>query len=237
MLVLFDIDGTLITSKRAGLHAMSEAVAEVCGRAPDVSSVSIAGRLDPLILAEIITAAGVEPTHENMTASRALYREKLDVRLSEPGIGRVLPGVQELLDRLLALDSCDLGLVTGNFQETGRLKLDHCGIDHSVMHFNGFGDDCPVSPPHRRQLPAVAVGRHAETRGAPLPDERVIVIGDTPADVDCAHHNGYRALAVATGMYSREVLQETGADLTVDDLSRTDDLIGWMREEASQSPR
>ena len=228
MLVLFDIDGTLITTKRAGLHAMSQAVAEVCGAEPDVSDVSFAGRLDPLILAEIITSAGVEVTSTAMEAARARYRECLAERMAEPGIGRVLPGVDALVARLSQIEDCAMGLVTGNFEETGRLKLEACGFDTSSMLFNGFGNECPEAPPHRRQLPRVAMERHTRHRGEALPAERVVVIGDTPADVDCAHHNGCRALAVATGMHDVGTLEETGAELTVPDLSDTEAILAWM---------
>lgn len=228
MLVLFDIDGTLITTRRAGLHAMQDAVAEVCGAQPDVSAIAFAGRLDPLILAEIIRAAGAEATSTVIEACRRLYRERLRERLAAPDVGRILPGVDALVGALRDIDGCRMGLVTGNFEETGRDKLEGCGFDCSPMEFNGFGDECPRHPPHRRQLPGVAMARWEAAHGRPIDPVRVVVVGDTPADVDCARHGGCRSLAVATGLHSREDLAATDPDLCLPDLADTDRILSWM---------
>ena len=121
----------------------------------------------------------------------------------------VLPGVRELLGELTARpDAPRLALLTGNYEPVARLKLARAGIgDRFAARQGAFGSDGE----DRALLPAIA-RRRAGAGGHPHPRERTVVIGDTPRDIACAHADGVRCLAVATGRYSAAQLADAGAD-------------------------
>jgi phosphoglycolate phosphatase-like HAD superfamily hydrolase len=116
---------------------------------------------------------------------------------------RPLEGVVELLDALEARNDVVLGLLTGNVEPGARVKLGAAGIDPDRFRINAFGSDHEDRP----QLPAVAQRRASETLGLEIAGERIIVIGDTPADIDCGRALGARAIGVASGNYTVEQLQ------------------------------
>ena len=237
MLVLFDIDATLIKTRRAGLYAMQDAIDEFLGRKTDIEGIRFAGGLDPLIIRGILEANDHEMSADELPRIRARYGELLAERLAVPGTGFALPGVVELLRALRSLESITLGLLTGNFEETGKAKLEASGVDLSSFLVNAFGDESPHDPPHRRHLPPVAIERFEVHTGRPVPPEKVVVIGDTPHDVDCALANGCRALAVASGLNDRQELEDAGADLAVDDLTDTKAILDWIRARDAGSGR
>ena len=226
MLILFDIDGTLVTTRRAGVDAMVRAGVDLFGSFTD-AGVEYAGRLDPLIVGDLLSRNGHAPTAENLRAFRAGFGGHLEALLAEPGRARTLPGVDAIVGALHEDPEADLGIVTGNFAETGAIKLRAAGLDTERFRFNAWGDSSPHSPPHRDHLPAVAIDSYRDEKGRAPEPESVVVIGDTPHDIRCAHANDCRAIAVATGMYSQDDL--AGADLTVGDLSNTEELLGWIK--------
>jgi phosphoglycolate phosphatase len=227
MLIFFDIDATMITSGGVGIKAMVDAGCELFGPGFTAAGISFAGRLDPLIIAEMLVLNGQEASPAAMGRMREVYRRHLGVRL-EAGVGRTLPGVIALLDRLGAEPEVALGVLTGNFEETGAMKLRACGIDPDRFHIRVWGDDSPHAPPSRDHLPGVGLARYRQRYGRGIEPARVIVIGDTPHDVSCARAHGYRALGVATGQFSVEQLGTAGADWAIENLERTDDVVGWL---------
>ncbi len=221
MLVLFDIDATLLKTDRSGLAAMKEAFRALWSRDCALDGVHYAGRLDPLIMAEVLELNGVTPSAENLAAFRAGYRRGLEDRLARPGVAKLLLGARELVESLAEVEGLILGLCTGNYEDTGRIKLRAAGLDASPFVANAFGDESELSPPHRRHLPPVAMRRAASLRGRELRGAEVVVIGDTPADVDCARANGCRSIGVASGLHDEPTLAEAGADLVAPSLADT----------------
>ena len=227
MLVFFDIDATMITTGGVGINAMVDAGAELFGAGFRADGVEFAGRLDPLILRDLLAANGQTPTTENLSRMRAGYRRHLDVRL-RTGVGRVLPGVGPLLARLATDESTTLGVLTGNFPDTGTMKLTACGIDVDVFSIRVWGDESPYTPPAREHLPPIGMQRYADRTGRPATPDRVVIIGDTPHDISCARAHGCKSLGVATGKFSTQQLVAAGADMAVPTLSDTDAIAAWI---------
>ncbi len=235
MLVLFDIDATLIRTSGAGIRAMVSAGRALFGASfIGADGIDFAGGLDPLILRDMLGKSGVPGSIDNLRAIRAEYRVHLG-RALVPGVGRALPGVRELLGALPRRDGVALGVLTGNFAETGRLKLAACGVDPDQFTICAWGDDSPHEPPAREHLPPVAMARYRERFGRAIEPSRVIIIGDTPHDVRCALAHGCRVLAVATGQFSVDTLNAAGAHRSVSDLSATDDIVRWLLSEQQGS--
>ena len=131
-----------------------------------------------------------------------------------------MPGVLTLLDRLSRVDEVRCGLVTGNFAEPARIKLEHFDL-WRFFHFGAYGDDAPV----RDELVPIAVARAARNGVTVKEAQHVVVIGDTPLDVQCAIAAGARSVAVATGSYDEAALRGTKADAVVADFEETDTVV------------
>ncbi len=230
MLILFDIDATLITTGGVGVRAMGDAGRELFGDGFDERRVQYAGRLDPLIIEELLLTNGAAATTTNLGAMRDGYRRHLG-RLLLTAPARPLPGVSDLLGALDAIEGVTVGLLTGNFADTGAMKLRACGIDPAGFRIAVWGDESPHRPPRREHLPPVGVGRFRAARGRdPL---RTVIVGDTPHDVGCALANGCECLAVGTGSFGVEALRAAGAHEVVADLSSTREILAYL----TRSPR
>lgn len=220
-LLLFDIDGTLILSGRAGLRALNHAFEHATGVADAFRGINAAGRTDGYLLDEAARRAGLELD----AAMRSVIQERYFVTLVDeiklPGEGRkaVMPGVRPLLSSLAGRDDVVLALLTGNFQQSARIKLEYFDL-WSPFRFGAFADDAS----DRNRLVPIALGRAREAGHAPAAD-RVIVIGDTPLDIECAKAGGVRALGVATGSHTIDDLRDAGADHALEDLSDTERVI------------
>lgn len=228
LLVLFDIDATLVTTSRAGIKSMEDAGRELYFDAFSIEGVSFSGRLDPLIIDDLLVANGLEPTERRREEMRAGYGRNLGRRLRVAGIANALEGVANLVDRLDGNDCFSLGLLTGNFPETGRMKLHACGISSDRFPIQVWGCDSPYEVPARDHLPAVAFERYEARFGEPIGGDGTCVIGDTPHDVACAKVHGCRCIGVATGSYDISELESAGADLVVKDLRQTDAIVEWL---------
>ena len=224
MLVLFDIDGTLLQSQSAGIHAMTAALGELHGTPPDFTQVSIHGRLDTLIWRDLAAVHGYPTCDESHGRFRDAYGAHLERRLAERNTVVAYPGARELVDATLAHGGLTVGLLTGNYEFTGRLKVRHAGIDPDRFTVNAWAGDAP----DRRGLVTVAMRRFAERTGRPIAGDRVVIIGDTPHDVECAKAHGHACLGVGTGQYTADALRNVGADHAVDDLSDTRAVVGWI---------
>lgn len=229
-LLLFDIDATMITTGGSGMTAMKEAGQELFGPGFKTDGINFAGRLDPLIIAEMFKLSGVPHQPSQINEFRRVYAFKLAERLEGNAKARALPGVAPLLRALVAADAPCLGVLTGNFEETGSMKLRACGIDPGWFDVRVWGDDSPTHPPSRDQLPGVAIDRFREAFGRPIHGSQVTVIGDTPHDVSCGKAHACRVLAVATGSYSVDQLREAGADRVEHSLEDTPGLLRWLLE-------
>jgi phosphoglycolate phosphatase len=225
LLILFDIDGTLVLTGRAGVRGMNLAFGDLHGQSRALDEVPIAGRTDRAIVTDAMRKIGVEPTEEAIAALRQAYIARLRVEIARPSQhpSLVLPGIAPLLDALSGRPGVVTALLTGNFVDGASVKLRHFGL-WDRFAFGAFGDDHV----DRRALVPIAMDR-ARAAGTPVsgPD-RVVIIGDTPHDIDCAKAHGARALGVATGSSSREELAEAGADLALDTLEPLDRVMGWL---------
>lgn len=225
-LLLFDIDGTLLNTSGAGARSMLAAGRDLYGDGFTDSGVEYAGRLDPLIIAELFNASGVEHHHAQVARFRARYVERLQVELVERPAG-ACPGVHELMAALRG-QAATLGVLTGNFFESGALKLKSCGLNPDDFHVRVWGDESPHPTPKRADLVEVAMDRWSAITGSRPDPRKIVVIGDTPGDVECARAHGCRSLAVTTGKFDRERLQASGADAVMTDLSATPMVLDFL---------
>ncbi len=216
-LLLFDIDGTLIATGEAGLLGFTRALREAFGADDDLSRVDFAGATDSDIIRQLFILHGIAPGPENLERFRAAYFPALAEILPQRE-GRVLPGVVPLLDALKGRDDVQLGLLTGNFAESARLKLSHYGL-WDYFPFGAFADDSA----ERNELGAFALRRAHEFRAGTEfePGRDAWIIGDTPKDIACARAFGARVLAVATGRHRMEQLAPHAPDFVLPDLAQT----------------
>lgn len=217
-LLLFDIDGTLVLSGRAGLRALDRAFAEATGVAGAFHGLNAAGRTDGYLLDQAARRAGCALTPEVRAALQSRYCEILEEEILLPGEGRkqIMPGVVPLLDALESRADVALALLTGNFKQSARIKLEHFGLWRR-FRFGAFADDSS----DRNLLVPIALERARESGLQPDENDRVIVIGDTPLDVECAKAGGVPALGVATGSHPVAELLDSGAYAALEDLSDT----------------
>jgi phosphoglycolate phosphatase len=218
-LVLFDIDGTLLTAQGAPRRAFHRAMLEVYGTAGPISTHRFDGKTDPQIARELLTAAGLPGGAIDSSLDRLwrCYVRELSIEFAHPAHRTVvLPGVRTLLQQLEAVADVVLGLLTGNIREGAALKLDSAAIG-TPFRVGAFGSDGE----RRDALPAVAVERARQLTGVTFRERDIVIIGDTPADVTCGRELGVRAVAVATGSYAPDALHEAGADAVFGDFADT----------------
>jgi len=210
---LFDIDGTLLNTGGAGQRAMERALQSAFGLTNLDHDIPAAGRTDRAIIADLFAHHRIENQPEIIRRFLADYVRLLPETLAELD-GRVLPGIAELLHTLGARGDVALGLLTGNFEEGARLKLQHYRLEHH-FRFGGYGDV------HfdRDDVARVALAEACRFLDRNLSPEHLWVIGDTPSDVKCARAIGAHAVAVATGIFSYEQLQATEPDHLFRDFS------------------
>jgi phosphoglycolate phosphatase len=221
-LVLFDIDGTLLLAGGAGKRAIHRALDEVFGGTGPADH-RFDGKTDPQIVRELMRIAG--HTDEHIDAQMALllarYVEYLRDELQRGVQGvRVMPGIPALLDALEARDDLMLGLLTGNLADGARAKLTAANIDPNRFRVGAYGSDHEL----RGALPAVAQQRAREL-GVDIGGGDIVVIGDTPADIECGRAIGARAIGVATGHYTVEELANHEPVAVFSDLSNTADVV------------
>lgn len=224
-LILFDIDGTLLLSGRAGMRAMTRAFSQTFGIGDVFAGESFGGRTDSYLVSKALTRAGLPDTAENHHRFRDAYLPLLAEEIRHPGTGHkgLMPGARELLEALHDYDHLHLALLTGNYREAAEIKLQHFEL-WDFFEWGAFSDDHA----DRNQLVPIAKSR-AETYDIPVEAiERVIVIGDTPHDVECARVAGATCIAVATGGYTVEQLREAGADQVLQDLSDTGRVLALL---------
>ena len=208
-LILFDIDGTLLTTNGVAGRAFRSALQRVFGTSGPRDGYSFAGKTDPQIAGDLMRLAGVSQDRVDAALADVLthYAVLLEESMSGDDV-HVFPGVRELLERLDTIPDTVLGLLTGNAREGARLKLGAAGLPFERFQVGAFGSDHR----DRRELPAIAIARTEELFGHRFSGKSVVIIGDTPLDVACGEHLGVRTIAVATGSYSEEELRLCSPD-------------------------
>lgn len=226
--LLFDIDGTLIDSGGAGGGALLRAAREHFSR-PELQPVPLHGRTDRGIMSEMLENAGIAANPSNLRQLSERYFSFLpgELKVRE---GRVLPGVNQLLERLISDPRIHLGIITGNMPESARIKLEHFQLWH-YFKFGVFGHEAA----QRRDLSVPAwdsIRQHANH----LSPNNIVIIGDTDLDVDLALTMKVRCLAVCTGGCDAELLHSAGAHRVEPDLADTEQILRWFHPSLSKQP-
>jgi phosphoglycolate phosphatase-like HAD superfamily hydrolase len=211
VIVLWDIDNTLLYTGGAGSIAMNRAFVDLYGVEDGFARVEFSGRSDSAILLDAFRAHAVAESQAQVQRFVDAYLPHIQRALLETR-GTLMPGVTGVLAALDAHHQVIQGLGTGNFRRAAEAKLQHYGIaQYFPGTVGGFGDD------HAERSELIRVGINRLRDGSN--DARIVVIGDTPHDVSAAHANGAFALAVATGRDSVDDLRACGADLTLENLA------------------
>ena len=223
VVLLFDIDGTLLDARGAGRRALERAVEEWSGRSLGSLRVDLGGRTDLDIFRELVR--GLDLPYPDPPSRRAVlrrYLELLDVELTRTP-PRVFPGVRELLERSgRGHGSFHLGLVTGNVLPGARRKLAAAGLlGYFDFRFGAFGND------HEDRNHLVPLALKRSRAGGPIPAERAVVIGDTQNDIDCARAAGSSVVIVGTG-FGDYVILAPQADAAFEDLADTGNVLATL---------
>jgi phosphoglycolate phosphatase len=194
-LVLFDIDGTLLTDGGAARAAYGDALRTVYRYAGDLDAYDFSGRTDPQITAMVLGDAGFSPAaiDERLPELWQVYLTGL-ARNATPERVRVLPGMRELVAALAERDDVLLALLTGNIEPGARLKLAPPSLN-AYFPFGAFGSDSA----HREELPPIAVSRAASFHNHPFAGRDVVILGDSIYDVRCGVPHGATTIAIASG--------------------------------------
>lgn len=213
-LVLWDIDGTLVRAGDLGAAVFDTALETVLGEAP-IERIAMSGKTDPQIVGEYLALMEVDDP-KTLPAVLAQLELELAARRDElRAVGRVLPGVPEVLARLSGQPCLHQSVLTGNIAPNALVKLSAFGLDRYLdLEAGAYGSDHA----DRRALVPIALRRQRELRGRHIAPEEVWVVGDTPNDLACARTGGARCLLVATGRYGLDELRALGPDVALADL-------------------
>lgn len=216
MLVLFDIDGTMLSSEGVGVRSIEETCGEMFAKACSLDGIPVGGRLDPLIWNDVCAKYEINDADGLHATFQKQYTEVLRKNLQRVEV-KVLPGVRKLVAELGALNDVALGLVTGNYEETGRMKVEKAGLDIAMFTANAWGTDGEV----RNDLPPVAIAKHG--KAGP-----VVLLGDTTHDVTSGKSAGCHVIAVCTGSHDSAILAAANPDLLLEDLSDVEAVLSWI---------
>jgi phosphoglycolate phosphatase-like HAD superfamily hydrolase len=221
-LVLFDIDGTLLSAGAAARDSILSALEAAYGWSArdehqDRGKWDFSGKTDPQIVRELLRAdIGDERCEERLEHALRIYIGELERRLI-PGIVTPKPGIPPLLERLAAEPKVTLGLLTGNLEPGARLKLAPPNFNR-FFPFGAFGSDSA----NRYELPPIAVERALAHTGRRFEGKSVVVVGDSVHDVACGRSIGVRSVGVATGITSTARLAAENADVVLESFADTD---------------
>jgi phosphoglycolate phosphatase-like HAD superfamily hydrolase len=222
--ILLDIDGTLIVSGGAGATSRRLAYDELYGIPADIGEFTDTGMTDPEVGRRTFEAVlGRPPSASEFTKLLERRQHYLYAAVEESQQYRVLPGVTELLPRLLS-DGYLLGLVTGNLEAAAHIKLHRARLNR-FFSFGGYGSDSP----DRAEVTRVALRRACVVYGAPIEPAQAIVVGDTPHDVEAAHAAGLECVGVASHNFGAADLRAAGADYVLESLADGLDGVGLHR--------
>jgi len=224
-LFLFDVDGTLVSARGAGRLALAHALAVTYGTAGTIEGYDFRGKTDPRIVLDLMTGAGIprEAIDARLPACFDAYVGELERLLGDGARVQLMPGVADLVRALAARGDALVGLLTGNIEAGARAKLRPTGL-LPLFRVGAYGSD----DADRRRLPPIARARARAASGHTFAPERVVIIGDTPLDVDCARACGAVAVAVATGQHGAVELAAHAPDLLFEDFADVAGAVGRL---------
>jgi len=223
--ILFDIDGTLISTGGAGTRSWRWAFEKLHGIPADITAFSETGMTDPTVARSTFRGVlGREPTPRELSTLLAAYLERLPEEVETSEHYRVLPGAERLLERLRQA-GCLLGIVTGALEAAAHSKLARAGFER-FFTFGGYGSDSD----DRGELTRRAIERAGAIAGRELDPASVYVVGDTPNDIEAARSVGAVAVGVASGRYSIDELRQVGGDIVVSSLEEPMPGLEWAWE-------
>lgn len=212
-IILFDIDGTLLTCRGAGQKAMEIALNQTFGVQPPFSPIPCAGRTDRAICTSIFQTFEVSDTEPLRKQFRDSYLQHLPDCLRKQN-AKLLPGVIPLLNELQSHPEFTVSVLTGNYHEAANIKLDHFAI-RDRFQAGIYGDQHG----ERDRLAEEAVLLFSQNSQMPVPGDSFLIVGDTPADIRCARSIGAKVIAVATGIHRKDTLASAAPDVLLDDLN------------------
>ncbi|SDP06386.1 HAD family hydrolase [Lentzea jiangxiensis] len=226
LLVLWDVDNTLISARGFGGLMYSQAFHAAFGREL-TGPVDLGGRTEVDVIGEVLRQHDIEGTEEAARLLSDALAHSFETRRAElSGHGEVLPGALQALEHFANDPRVHQGVLTANLRSVALIKLEEFGLAHLVdWDVSAFGDE------HADRAELVTFARERAQRIRPFTSDQVVVIGDTPHDVHAAMKAGVRLVAVATGRSSRQDLHRAGAQIVIDDLSDLEELIRsvWAR--------
>lgn len=206
LILLFDIDGTLVTTGGAGRRAIERAFEIHYGRKDAFDGFSFGGMTDRAILRAGLAAIGREMLESEIDVLLKSYVGILEEEVRAADRYFIHAGIEDALRRAAETERCAFGLGTGNIKDGARVKLNRVGI-YDRFAFGGFGCDHE----DRAMLLQIGAERGAQKLGAPLKECRIVVIGDTPKDVAAAIAIGADSIGVGTSFFLPEALAAAGA--------------------------
>ena len=214
-LILFDVDGTLLSTNGQAGEALGMALHETFGTAGPIERYSWAGKTDPQIVFELLAEAGTPRARVERGLSEVFDRYCAHLaRMLSPDNTRPLAGVREVLDALARRSDVAVGLLTGNIRRGADIKLHAAGLGDNFA-VGAFGSD----EEDRNRLVAVARTRALALWGDEFPGTRTVVVGDAEPDIRCARAGGAYAVSVASGKTAREALAALQPDMLLDSLA------------------
>jgi phosphoglycolate phosphatase-like HAD superfamily hydrolase len=215
-LLLFDLDGTLVSTGGAGVRALNRACRQVLALENAMAGIQPHGKTDPAIIREIFAARRREEQVADFTGDiLEAYLTFLVEEVEQSPSYRVLPGIERLLSEFAGSREATLGLATGNVETGARIKLSRGNLNR-YFSFGGFGSDAE----NRTDLVRLAAERGARECHFSVSASDTFVIGDTPRDVQAGREAGFRTIGVATSSYTIEDLNDAGADLAITDFEQ-----------------
>ncbi len=219
-LILYDIDGTLISAGGAGARSLNRAFHSLFGVEEAFRTISMAGKTDPQIMREGLKLHRLDHLDGNVDKMIEQYLFFLRKEIENP-MRHIMPGIQESLD-LFGSKGMTIGLLTGNLEKGAEIKLGPFGI---LDYFNSgaFGSDHE----DRDKLLPIAIEKYKK-QGLDFSPKDCYIIGDTPRDVQCARIHGAYCIAVATGPYSVDDLRNTDADIVFETLEDVEECYRFI---------
>ena len=230
--ILFDIDGTLLAATHIGQPFIIQTLIDICGKTPPLDTYDMAGKTDWSIFMDLMQFSGFsfEEAQANLPLAFELFAKYL-VESKAVLNARALPGVHNLLGRLMENDSLLLGLLTGNVLAIVAPKLESAGIDPALFSVGAYGNEHA----QRDALAKIAFGRITDRLGKDVQTSDVLVIGDTHRDIACARSAAMHVLAVATGHMAYDELVKFNPDYLLHDLDDTESVLDIIYKRSSNT--